>query len=540
MANKIKICGTTNIDLSAIHSDDIEVLSIEDFGKISYKDRWIFFWEDPIRMIFRKLKEQDTPASEELMKEWMNSVVKLLKAFRRNRTQISLVNFAEAQERPTAFMEFCDKELGVQTSIKESEAIPFEEFIPIFQKLSQENVRELLSLLQELEASGVTLDASYDSEYSKRGLPSTAVYSAIDQLKRLELGGVPKEEFKALQAELEEKKKLLIQKDDELNRSEEKAQEKQAMLLRELREAFREAELYFENWKKAVTSRFEVILKVDSLSRGNLVDHGNHRHIDYIFHGVHLLGRSWQNLRLRLVRHHGRPGIAIFQSETQPLYSWEPTGDENGSKFMLFVPSDHHTGDFLVRATSSDILMIRDCVSTILSDLNVNGLPTGAITDWSCVAETLITQIGEIPERLHYDHVKTKWEKGTLDLQVINTYFRWEFYSSIRFTWDVESGQVTLHMGGDCRPLLGAWPTDNKGYNKNSCELFGESKSVREKNKASILTKRDKDFLAVLLGEVPNFLVHAGSQHPKEAGRLRSLSGKAKGLRQKARKLNTL
>ena len=505
MAYKIKICGTKNINLSAIHSHDIEVLSIEDLGIISPNDRWIVFWEDPIRMIFRKLKEQDSPSSEDLMKEWIESVFEILKAVRRNRKQISLVNFTEAQDQPKAFVEFFDKELGIQAPIKESETTPLKDLIPIFQKLSIQTVKELQSLLQELEASSVTLDSSFDTDYSNRALSPAVVYSAIDLLKQ----------------------------------SEEKALQNYEMLLSELHEAFKESEEYFEQWKKAESAGQELVLRVYSLSRGVVVDDGTHRHLDYNFHGVNLLGRSWPALRIRLVRHNGRPGILFFEASTVPFYAWEPTGQEGGVNFMLFVPSDAPIRDYLVRATTSDLLMIRDSIATILSDLKMNGLPDGSLTDWNSVAESLLQQLNEIPERLHYDSVQSKLEGNALNLEISNASFRKHFYPLLHVAWETVLGKVTIFSDENGRPVFSGWPVDEQGRNKTTCELFNHDAPM-EGVPFIPLTDHDRVFLSLLVGEIVNFLVHAGSQHPKEASRLASLQGRARGLRKKANKLKSI
>jgi hypothetical protein len=167
----------------------------------------------------------------------------------------------------------------------------------------------------------------------------------------------------------------------------------------------------------------------------------------------------------------------------------------------------------------------------------MNGLPEGAPTDWITVSESLLTQIDEIPERLHYDHVKTTLEGTSLDLEILNASFRDRFYPSLRMSWDGETGKVTIHQVGDARPVFSNWPLDQEGRNRATCELFASSSRDKESGALVPLTKRDQAFLCALLGEVPNFLVHAAKQHPKSSTRLASLTGKSQGLRRKALKL---
>jgi hypothetical protein len=211
---------------------------------------------------------------------------------------------------------------------------------------------------------------------------------------------------------------------------------------------------------------------------------------------------------------------------------------------MLVVPHVTSARHFLIHATTSDLLMIRDSAATILADLRMNGLPEGGVTDWICVAESLISQINEIPERLYYDSVKSRVGGSSvsrLEFDILNALFRGRFHQSLKISWDTNSGVVTLFPDENSRPVLSAWPIDDGGRNRERCELFGPAPSVENPHSYSVsLTSRDRAFLGVLLGEVPNFLVHAANQHPKESSRLSSLGGKAKGLRKKALKLKSI
>jgi hypothetical protein len=210
---------------------------------------------------------------------------------------------------------------------------------------------------------------------------------------------------------------------------------------------------------------------------------------------------------------------------------------------MLFVPSDQAARDYLVSATTSDLLMIKDTVAIILSDLKMNLLSAEALTDWISVAESLLTQINEIPERLHYDSVQSKLEgpsDSIIEKLILNASFRDRFYPSLRMSWEPDSGKVTIFGAENGRPHFSTWPIDLEGRNRETLELFAPSSSGNGNAATPNLTKRDQAFLAVLLGEVPNFLVHAANQHPTASARLSALSRKAKGLRKKALKLKSI
>ena len=624
---------------------------ITEIAQIERGDHWIIFWEDPVLMILRQIKDQERLSSEELLRRWMESASDILKAVRRHRNQVTLINLAEARHCPEALKGFFKERFGIDGSVTPSGLPQWAELSPVFERISRQSVRELQTLLQELEASSFPLDPSFESATSSRSLPPTALFAALNALRRMEHDGVPKEQLLAAErqvetsrSELAEQRKLLDQKNQELSRAEEIAHEKYELLLTELHEAFKESEGYFEQWKKAESERDEalqvanreleqlraqlgerdreqesllgvrheletvlanvqnqsaeqqtllhqkeealraseekalqncemlltelheafkesegyfeqwkkaessghgLILKVGAVSRGNVVDQGSHRHLEYTFQSIELLGRSWPSFRARLVRHNGHAGLLLFQSAPYPpLHGWKLSGEEGGSQYMLVVPHVTSARHFLIHATASDLLMIRDCAATILADLRMNGLPEGGVTDWICVAESLISQINEIPERLYYDSVQSRVEGSSvsrLEFDILNAHFRGRLYHSLRISWDTTSGVVTLFPDENSRPVLSAWPIDSAGRNRERCELFGPAPSVENPHSGTVsLTSRDRAFLGVLLGEIPNFLVHAANQDLQHGSRIACLRGRAKGLRRKALKLKSI
>lgn len=581
MDNKIKIFGTYSIDFAPLLDGSFDLKSPDALSTLSDKDQCVIFWEDPLRMVFRVLHEEAGSSSEALLTLWMESASEILKAVRRYRNHISLINLAEAQEHPEKFSEVWKDLFGTDATITRPQETPWESIFSIFTKVSLSCIRNLQATLEELEVSSVVLDTSFETASGVKSLKASALFHAIDELKRMKLANTTKEQLLAAEESALEKHEMLLtelheafkesegyfeqwkkaeserdealqgasaeleQLRDQLKLSEEKSLQNYEMLLTELHEAFKESEGYFEQWKKAESTGHGLILKVDAVSRGNAVDHGSHRHLDYTLSGVELLGRSWPKLRVRLVRHHGRSGVLFFEADTSPFYAWDPSGEEGGVHFMLFVPSDPTARDYLVSATTSDLLMIKDTVAIILSDLKMNGLPSQALTDWISVADGLLTQIDEIPERLHYDSVQSKLEgpsDSIIEKLILNASFRDRFYPSLRMSWEPDSGKVTIFGAENGRPHFSTWPIDLEGRNRETFELFAPSSSGNGNGNAATpnLTKRDQAFLAALLGEVPNFLVHAANQHPTASARLSSLSRKAKDLRKKALKLKSI
>ena len=348
----------------------------------------------------------------------------------------------------------------------------------------------------------------------------------------------------ALEAELAETRQAAAQKHEEASSIHE-------MLLLEIHNAHKESEDFFERWKKAETLHCQLSLKADRLVRGPIQDHSVHRHLQFSLHEAELFGRHWPRLDFRLVLHNGNAGIAIFlppHAPTPPLYTWEPSGTENGAPYVLFVPSDSKARRALVAANTHDFLLLRDAVSLLAANLRFDGAPSHSKTDWSHTASLLLEELADLPERLHYDAVYSKIShpspgEPSLQFTVVQAFFRGILHPSLDCSWSPSpksGGMLTLRRTPETPPPRLHWPAAPDGSPALEWRLdFGNATPLKARRKLwSRLSSAEKAFLRLLISEIPNFVFHLLREHPKAGLNQESLSRQARTLLAQAKQLS--
>jgi hypothetical protein len=162
--------------------------------------------------------------------------------------------------------------------------------------------------------------------------------------------------------------------------------------------------------------RISVTAEIEEIIPGQRHEIGEHQHINYKLKGITHLGRKFSQLDVRIVEHRGNPGVLIMEpnAEERPFYAWEKHGEENGRGFMLIIPSDIKGEEWLIRATTNDVLLIKDIIIYIMKNEILND-------KWYNLCKYNIIDLENIPTRVHYDNV-IKSERNTSEIKakVIN------------------------------------------------------------------------------------------------------------------------
>ena len=168
-------------------------------------------------------------------------------------------------------------------------------------------------------------------------------------------------------------------------------------------------------WRK-----MSVVLEIENVIMGSRHEDGEHTHINFNLQGIRYLGRKISKLDVRLVEHKGNPGIVIFESDHKErvFNSWIKSGEENGKVFMLVIPSEKKGQDWLVQATSNDLLLIIDMVKYIRKEILKT--PKSGKIYWDNVSTSFLYKISSIPKRLHYDSVDLIESSGKIKKIKIN------------------------------------------------------------------------------------------------------------------------
>ena len=155
-----------------------------------------------------------------------------------------------------------------------------------------------------------------------------------------------------------------------------------------------------------VWRKMSVVAEIEEVIIGTRHEDGEHQHINFTLKGITHLGRKIQKLDVRLVEHKGNPGIVIFDSDHQEraFYDWRMSGEENSRKFMLIIPSEQKGQEWLVQATSNDLLLITNIIKYLGKEFLK--VPTSGKRFWDHACNSLLNNISSIPKRLHYDSIQ--------------------------------------------------------------------------------------------------------------------------------------
>lgn len=500
--------------------------------------RILAFYEPPAHMLARRLDVEAPADPDQILAVWEAATAKIVAALRRHRNRVYLLNAEECAKAPSAFAHWLQKNLDTPVNaVAHHGASPVDPLLlGLAETLCSSNPK-LAPLVQECEASLYPLvsddqpiPAEPVSEIAREALAAALLLKRNWIQSQAELADTrqksdqelarAQQRSKALEGELADTRQKAAQ-------DHEKALGIHEMLLLEIHNAHKEAEDFFERWKKAETLQGQLSLTAGALLRGNIHEDADHRHFEFALKDVELFGRQWPRLDFRLLVHRGNAGIALFlppDSPTAPLYAWEPAGTENDVPYVLFVPSDAKRA--LVAATTHDLLLLKDAVSLLAADLRYQGAPSNSKTDWALTASRFLAELDDIPERLHYDAVHTKVDPSALGgvthhFNLVRAFFRGTLHPSLDFAWTPSAaggGTLTLNRTSENPPALHHWPLAPDGALAAELRIdFGNASSPKAKRKLwSHFSSAEKAFLRILIAEIPNLVFHLLRQHPKE------------------------
>lgn len=134
-------------------------------------------------------------------------------------------------------------------------------------------------------------------------------------------------------------------------------------------------------------------------------DKGPFRELNAVLRKLEFGGRKAPELMLRLVEHHGRAGIAVFDPaggasilEAQPA-----SGQEAGRSYHLIVPADAAHRDRLATWSATDWLLLRALVERF-GDVLKAARPMRS--RWVAIAGRLLQELDALPARLRCDGVQ--------------------------------------------------------------------------------------------------------------------------------------
>jgi hypothetical protein len=349
--------------------------------------------------------------------------------------------------------------------------------------------------------------------------------------------------------ELERAQGELAALHSELQSTKENALRNYEMLLQEIHNAHIESEDFFQQGKLAQATHGAIHAHAEQMIHIGTSNGRSHSHIEFVLRGIRLFDRVIQKLRVRLIWHHAKPGIAIFREELNaqpPLYHWNPSGEEAGVEYSLFVPGDRAGKKKLLSAPATDLALVRSASNLIYSYLRVHGLSGSEL--WTDVALDLIHRLNEVPHRIHYDSVATapvtqpvthSISEKSFSFKLRNPIFLNSHATSFDFFWRPAHGVEIKDLAYNkqflpraMRDKLGA-PTDSIHIllSKDGCDQHLAAKWAN-------LSNSERWFLLLLLKALPDFVFHLCEQHPDQKQNKERLTKQARQLYRRLRNLD--
>jgi hypothetical protein len=500
---------------------------------------FLVFIESPRAMLARTLDKAD-PA--QLIENWTQSAKSILSLAHRFRSRVTVLAVQECLEPSSEFQTYIRNEIGLDTDHPYPRQEPPMALERALAELIVTKNQQLSRLYLEILATSHPLAHTSPDLQDGQCDPRDAISEIVslrgsqDKVEGLEKAAGERESLsRQILSSNEQIKKLEESKKD--------LSEENDLLLLQLHQVQEELEHYFlearrleKNAKQHQSETF-AIWKYGSLTLGEVHEESPYSHLNFTLDEAHLGDRIIRNIRLRLLKHHGRAGILLFQpqgNQSSPLHHWQQSGEEGGAPYMILIPQDESGADFFVAATTSDLLLLRGIITLLRSQLRNDPAKTPQLAPWIRVAGRLLEQIDDLPERLHYDSVSCKLtsrEKSTdCTFAVTNAWIRSHGVAELSPSWSLRnSSTMTLSYSGD-EPPLTIWPTDSQGAPDRVMVIDLSSANSRKEMVAlfATMTKCDRSLLYHLVAEFPNFLVHLQNQHPDDGIDLRKLTKQAR------------
>jgi len=242
-----------------------------------------------------------------------------------------------------------------------------------------------------------------------------------------------------------------------------------------------------------------------------------HLHID--LQQVQASDRRWDSLEVRLVEHHGRPGIAFFATgrAQEPLASWQASGREGIREFVLLVPGDSAGQGRLAALGTSDWHMVVGTVDLLVRELP--GMGGDVATEWAFIARRLQADLQGIEPRLRYDAC-TMHEDGSPDgsyrIEFNEVTFGSQTLGRAELRWQPVTGELEWLAPDDGTPVpLAGWPPRDDRSRATSYRVLGSRNGSLAARKAEWLAQpaRNRALLLAVLEALPE----AANRRPQTA-----------------------
>lgn len=214
-------------------------------------------------------------------------------------------------------------------------------------------------------------------------------------------------------------------------------------------------------------------LSVLGISLCGVRDDAPHREVAFQLAGVLTPRGERPTMDVRLVDHHGRPGLVIFGDDLHPPFAgWQHSGQEGGRAYMLVVPADAGGAGLLAPLPAADWVFLRRLSSLLV--LATEEPAFGLRPAWRQIAQRLCMQLDSLPSRLRYDSLQAGLEAdGSCTVRLAGVVWGTRTLPDVQLCWRPEGARghdpgtcaLAWHLPDDpdAPPPMALWPEADDG-----------------------------------------------------------------------------
>ena len=254
---------------------------------------------------------------------------------------------------------------------------------------------------------------------------------------------------------------------------------------------------------------------IGELRAVNVRDESPYREITFTLRGVQAGDVRVPAAQVRLVEHHGNPGITFFAPDIESpalLGSWRGTGREGTRDFMLIVPADASSRALLDAMDSRDWRMLLAIAARMTHELRSATAPQRAV--WLPLARRLHEQLLALPPRLRHGKVTMRaaeaLDVGAMEVSIEDVTWGPRQLPVLSLPWIPMGARrgIALRCDNGESPLL-SWPDDESDAAPQALYLPLGSRATEGLPAWRRLPEADREFLRALLLAWPTIVERA-------------------------------
>jgi hypothetical protein len=467
-------------------ADERAVMYLDTLATAFPESRFLLFVASPAAVLAEALAaSRDADISpQRLLAQWRAGAANVLRHAQRHAGRSVLVSAAEAAAHPAALAALCSETFGLPFQPAERPAALAPLPAALASALAASD-RAAAALFNELDAACTPLT---DDDAPAGGFDAEQAAQAFVSLQQA-----------ASMLEARQTQQSSLQQENEL-------------ILLHLHQVQEELEKYYLELQQVKQEQLAISTPASGLTAASLtVGHPRltppHLELEFLLQDVrHRASEALPELRLRLVEHHGRPGLTLFAShQRKPLAQWFESGQEDGQPFMLLVPGDAPTVPRLAALSADDWDFVNALVALLVQWLHKEALIVGR--RWSGIAERLQRELAELPASLRFGSAEPQTAAGALDIRFTDVAWATRRLPELQLHLPAgRDGQLELVLGDLTHnlPPLAAWPPGDDGtpVPRLTLQWRGGPASHPAAAAWAALTPIDRAFIASLMARV--------------------------------------